>query len=424
MSKRDEEYLEKYRLWWTGMTSPYSVQEWLQLNLQQQGLLKPAGSVSEAIQQLSYVQIDSINVVERAHHHVLHNRIPEYQASQLDLAMANKEIFEYWSHAAAYLPISDYRYSLYHKTHLKEGGKHWFEPEHKVMREVKARIIAEGPLKASHFANTSTAASTGWWDWKPAKRALEQLFMQGELMVAHRDKFQKVYDLTERVLPSHVDNQLPDETEFARYLIHRYLSAHGFGTIQQIFYLRKNIKSILVKTLNEMCLAGELARFSESGQEYFYFPELQPLIPVPDRVWLLNPFDNLVIQRQRLKHWFGFDYQIEVYVPAAKRRYGYYSLPILWRDRFVGRLDVKAERKQGLLLLQQLTIEEQAFSPRSKLCISSRSRSRAGEFELEEFVAALGLSINEYARFNHCHEWKLVRSNNKYIDDLLVNQSS
>ena len=405
------------------MRSPYSAQEWLQLNLQQQGLLKPAISVSEAIEQLSYVQIDSINVVERAHHHVLHNRIPEYQVSQLDLAMANKEIFEYWSHAAAYLPISDYRYSLYHKTHLKQGGKHWFEPEHKVMREVKAKITAEGPLKASHFANTSTSVSTGWWDWKPAKRALEQLFMQGELMVAHRDKFQKVYDLTERVLPSHIDNQLPDETEFARYLIYRYLNAHGFGTIQQIFYLRKNIKPILVKTLNEMCLAGELARFNESGQEYFYFAELQPLTPVPNRVWLLNPFDNLVIQRQRLKHWFGFDYQIEVYVPAAKRRYGYYSLPILWRDRFVGRVDVKAERKQGLLLLQQLTIEEQAFSSNSKCSIGSSTCSKACESELEEFVAALELAIDEYARFNNCQEWKLVKSNHKGVADLLVNKS-
>ncbi|AQS35238.1 hypothetical protein Sps_00013 [Shewanella psychrophila] len=404
------------------MTSPYSAQEWLQLNLQQQGLLKSASSVSEAIERLSYVQIDSINVVERAHHHVLHNRIPEYQASQLDLAMTNKEIFEYWSHAAAYLPMSDYRYSLYHKTHLKQGGKHWFEPEHKVMREVKAKITAEGPLKASHFASTSTGTSTGWWDWKPAKRALEQLFMQGELMVAHRDKFQKVYDLTERVLPSNVDNQLPDETEFARYLIHRYLSAHGFGTIQQIFYLRKNIKAILVKTLNEMCLAGELARFSESGQEYFYFAEQQPLTPVPNRVWLLNPFDNLVIQRQRLKHWFGFDYQIEVYVPAAKRRYGYYSLPILWRDRFVGRVDVKAERKQGLLLLQQLTIEEQAFSSNSKCSTGSSSSSRAYESELEQFVAALALAINEYARFNNCQQWKLVKSNHKGVADLLVNK--
>ena len=389
------------------MTSPYSSQEWLLLTLQQQGLLKAASSVSEAVAQLSYVQIDSINVVERAHHHVLYNRIADYQTSLLDTAMANQEIFEYWSHAAAYLPIADYRFSLWQKNALKQGGKHWFEPEHKVMREVKAKIIAEGPLKASHFANTSTAANTGWWDWKPAKRALEQLFMQGELMVAHRDKFQKVYDLTERVLPANANCEIPNDTEFARHLIYRYLTAHGFGTVKQIIYLRKNIKSILVKTLNEMCLEGEIARFTESDQAYFYLPNLKPITSIPDRVWLLNPFDNLVIQRQRLKQLFDFNYQIEVYVPAIKRQFGYYSLPILWKDRFIGRVDVKADRKAGILLLQKLTIEEGIFGTRSK-------RS-----DLEEFIAAFRYAVDEYAMFNNCDEWELVETN--LFSDLLVN---
>ena len=389
------------------MTSPYSSQEWLLLTLQQQGLLKAASSVSEAVAQLSYVQIDSINVVERAHHHVLYNRIADYQTSLLDTAMANQEIFEYWSHAAAYLPIADYRFSLWQKNALKQGGKHWFEPEHKVMREVKAKIIAEGPLKASHFANTSTAANTGWWDWKPAKRALEQLFMQGELMVAHRDKFQKVYDLTERVLPANANCEIPNDTEFARHLIYRYLTAHGFGTVKQIIYLRKNIKSILVKTLNEMCLEGEIARFTESDQAYFYLPNLKPITSIPDRVWLLNPFDNLVIQRQRLKQLFDFNYQIEVYVPVIKRQFGYYSLPILWKDRFIGRVDVKADRKTGILLLQKLTIEEGIFGTRSK-------RS-----DLEEFIAAFRYAVDEYAMFNNCDEWELVETN--LFSDLLVN---
>lgn len=391
------------------MTSPYSSQEWLQLNLQQQGLLKTAGSVSETLELLSYVQIDSINVVERAHHHVLYNRIADYQASLLDTAMANQEIFEYWSHAAAYLPIADYRFSLWQKQALKQGGKHWFEPEHKIMLEVKAKIIAEGPLKASHFTNTTKTTSTGWWDWKPAKRALEQLFMQGELMVVQRDKFQKVYDLTERVLPADVNCQLPDDTEFARHLIYGYLTAHGFGTVKQIIYLRKNIKTILVNTLNEMCLAGELARFSELDQEYFYLPNLQLLTVIPDRVWLLNPFDNLVIQRQRLKQLFGFNYQIEVYVPAAKRQFGYYSLPILWRDRFVGRVDVKADRKTGVLLLQKLTIEEGVFG------------ASTSSTELEAFIAAFRFAVDEYAVFNKCQEWQLVETN--LFSDLLVNKS-
>ncbi len=174
------------------MTNPLSAKQWLQLSMQQQGLLQPLESLPKLIRQLSYVQIDSINVVERAHHHVLHSRLPEYSATMLDAAMSDKTVFEYWSHAAAYLPIEDYRFSLYRKQQLQQGGKHWFEPEHKVMREVKARISAEGPLKASQFTHESDTKNGTWWDWKPAKKALEQLFMQGELMVAKRDKFQKV----------------------------------------------------------------------------------------------------------------------------------------------------------------------------------------------------------------------------------------
>lgn len=384
------------------MTSPYSAKEWLQLNLQQQGLLQPAKSVADTISQLSYVQIDSINVVERAHHHVLFNRLAEYQSSQLELSMANKEIFEYWSHAAAYLPIQDYRFSLFNKARIKQGGKHWFEPEHKVIREVKARIAAEGPLKASDFSHDTKAHKSGWWDWKPAKRALEQLFMQGELMVLQREKFQKVYDLTERVLPAHINSQAPTDSEFARYLIKRYIQAHGFGSQQQILYLRKNIKPVLVTTLNEMCLTGELAQFNQAGVRYFYQLGQQLLNVIPKRVWLLNPFDNLVIQRQRLKQLFSFDYQIEVYVPAAKRQHGYYSLPILWADKFVGRVDVKAERKSGVLLLQNLAIEEGAFTQN---CSS----------EFDEFIYQLKLAMNQYTAFNGCQTWQLIKSNHSAV---------
>ncbi|WP_088212623.1 winged helix-turn-helix domain-containing protein [Shewanella sp. Shew256] len=376
------------------MSSPFSPREWLQLNMQQQGLLQPHASVSELISRLGYVQIDSINVVERAHHHVLHSRMPQYQTQMLDTALAQGEIFEYWSHAAAYLPIADYRFSLQRKQLLQNGGKHWFEPDDKVMQEVRARIRAEGPLKASDFEHTE-GKNGAWWDWKPAKKALEHLFMRGELMVVRREKFQKCYDLTERVLPSHINTQAPSEGEFARHLIERYLDAHAFGSAAQMAYLRKGIKAHVSEQLAAMQSQGELASFKAEGQWYFYRPELQITAALPNRVWLLNPFDNLLIQRQRLKQWFDFDYQIEVYVPAEKRQYGYYSLAILWRDRFVGRVDVKAERQSGLLLLQQLTLE-------------------AGFDGMDDdFCAAFEAAVTEYARFNGCSRWKLVKANHK-----------
>ena len=376
------------------MSSPFSPREWLQLNMQQQGLLQPQESVPALISRLGYVQIDSINVVERAHHHVLHSRMPQYQSGMLDIALAQGDIFEYWSHAAAYLPMADYRFSLQRKQQLQNGGKHWFEPDDKVMQEVRARIRAEGPLKASDFEHAE-GKNGAWWDWKPAKKALEQLFMRGELMVVRREKFQKCYDLTERVLPSHIDTQAPSEAEFARHLIERYLNAHAFGSAAQMAYLRKGIKAHVSEQLAVMQSQGELASFKAEGQWYFYRPELQLTSVMPNRVWLLNPFDNLLIQRQRLKQWFDFEYQIEVYVPAEKRQYGYYSLAILWRDRFVGRVDVKAERQSGLLLLQQLTLEE-GFDGMD-----------------EDFCAAFDVAVTEYARFNGCSRWKLVKANHK-----------
>ncbi|GAA0786174.1 MULTISPECIES: winged helix-turn-helix domain-containing protein [Pseudomonadati] len=391
------------------MTSPFSPQQWLQISLQQQGLLQPSSAVAEVIQQLSYIQIDSINVVERAHHHVLHSRLADYSPSQLDSAMSSQSIFEYWSHAAAYLPIEDYRFSLYRKQQLQQGDKHWFEPEHKVMREVKARIAAEGPLKANQFQHDENHKAGTWWDWKPAKKALEQLFMQGDLMVVRREKFQKVYDLTERVLPSHIDTRPPSDNEFASHLILRYLSAHGFGNLQQIQYLRKGIKPLLSKTLAHMCERGEISHFTESNQDYYSVTNLSLPAEIPNKVWLLNPFDNLVIQRQKLKQWFGFDYQIEVYVPEAKRQYGYYSLPILWRDRFIGRVDVKADRKQQCLLLQNLHIEEYAFN----------TQLHGVNADISEFIPAFIAAIKHYCAFNYCQRWQLIRCNDKTMSQML-----
>jgi uncharacterized protein YcaQ len=225
-----------------------------------------------------------------------------------------------------------------------------------------------------------------------------------------------VYDLTERVLPSHIDTTVPSDTEFAQHLIHRYLSAHGFGNLQQIQYLRKGLKPLLSKTLAQLCEQGDIASFTESSATtqpvYFYQPTQALPTAIPNKVWLLNPFDNLVIQRQKLKQWFGFDYQIEVYVPEAKRQFGYYSLPILWRDRFVGRVDVKADRKNQCLLLRNLHIEDNLFKiPHKK--VDSR----------EALIPVLIEAIEHYAKFNGCMRWQLVQSNDVGITQRLLKAS-
>jgi len=372
---------------------PLSPAEFRLLNLQQQGLLrktKGKAGVLSSIQQLGYVQIDSINVVQRAHHHVLASRVADYQPAWLDELLAKKQIFEYWSHAAAYLPMADYRFSLYRKQQLLRGKKHWFDVNHQQMREVRARISSEGPLRAGDFAAT-TAKNGPWWDWQPAKQALEQLFMQGELMVVRRDKFQKVFDLTERVLPEGLDCRVPDDDEFAAHLVEKYLQSHGFGSVAQMCYLRSGIKAAVEQHLLQQVEEGKLTPFYHQNQRYFWQQNLLPPGRAQKQIRLLNPFDNLLIQRQRLQHWFDFDYQIEVYVPEAKRKIGYYSLPVLYGRDFIGQLDVKAERKSGVLLLQHFVL-----LPEVKLTA--------------ELALALRQALTDYAVFNGCGSVQLVKA--------------
>lgn len=372
---------------------PLTHPELLQLLLARQGLSKPLSGrsgVLQTIEQLGYVQIDSINVVERAHHHVLFNRVKNYQPQWLDELLQQKQIFEYWSHAAAFLPMRDFRFSLYRKAQLQHGQKHWFAPDHQQMQEVRARIRAEGPLKAADFAKTTEACGP-WWDWQPAKKALEQLFMQGELMVVRRERFQKVLDLTERVLPSGIDCRVPDEQEYAGHLIERFLQSHATGTAAQISYLRPGMKAPVTKLLKELAHSGVLASFQFQGQIYYGHSEQWQIPAKATAVYLLNPFDNLLIQRQRLQHWFGADYQLEVYVPAEKRQFGYYSLPVFYGATYAGLVDVKAQRNEQRLLLQHLQLEKQWLT-KSRFC--------------QQFAKAL----QAYAGFNGCTDVELVRA--------------
>lgn len=168
------------------------------------------------------------------------------------------------------------------------------------------------------------------------------------------------------------------------------MSAHGFGNLQPITCLRRGIKPFVKQVLELMCEAGELAHFNESKQRY-YLVSLALPASIPNKVWLLNPFDNLVIQRKKLKTWFDFDYQIKVYVPEAQRKYGYYSLIILWRDPSIGRVDVKADRKNKCLLLQQLNVKDDAFESKS-----NELNDRNAFFS--EFMQAL----IAYMKFNNC----------------------
>jgi uncharacterized protein YcaQ len=371
--------------------------------LDSQGLLKtePFGrgrnATRKAIEAIGYVQIDTISVVARAHHHVLHSRVPNYEPRHLNRLQADGAIFEYWYHAAAYLPMRDYRFALPRMEAMRNRTERWVRSrDDKLMAEVLARVEAEGPLMARQFESGENAES-GWWNWKPAKRALEQLFMQGDLMVTGREGFQKTYDLRERVLPEGVDTRMPDDGEMVAYLLRTMLNAHGFITPKEVTHLRrgKAIREALQTLLTESLSAGTLIAIRQPCGALAYTDPAQlasRAAPASARATLLSPFDNLVIHRGRLQSVFDFDYQIECYVNEKNRRYGYYSLPIAYRDRLIGRADCKAHRQEGRFEIKHLHFEADA------------------DPDQDDFYPALADAFRRYASFNDCSEITLTRA--------------
>jgi uncharacterized protein len=347
---------------------------------------------AQAIAHLGYVQIDTISVVERAHHHTLWARCSDYHPETLDLLMADRRVFEYWAHALALLPISDYRFYLPRMQRHRDGARAWLrewrDENAEIIEYVLQRIRSEGPLASKDFAPPAGDTRRTWWDWKPAKTALEILFWQGDLMISRRDGFQKIYDLTERVLPVDADTRLPSQVELGRFHVRRALVGLGLANereIKAVFHLA-DLK-LIRETLHLLQEKKEVVplQISGSGDTNYALAEVlqQEDAPVSWALQILSPFDNLVIQRSRLARLFDFDYTIECYVPAGKRRYGYFVLPLLWRTQMIGRLDAKADRKEGRLLVKGLWFEP-AFS------------------SYDDALPLLAAELARFARFNGC----------------------
>lgn len=365
------------------------------LLLRAQGLARraPFGrgvpGVRRAIEHIGYVQVDTISVVERAHHHVLRSRVENYQPAMLDRLQRSAEVFEYWSHAAAYLPMRDYRYY----TPMMDGFRATRPLDERLAREIKARIEAEGPLSSRDFEGPSGKAS-GWWDWKPAKRALETMFLSGELMVRHREGFQKVFDLTENVLPPATDTRRPDDVEWCKFIIRSGVRSAAVGSAADLTYprramarfTRRSFAKPFSRAFNELVESGELTRVEVDGRSGYAATAVLAEGPVRirrQRCRVLSPFDPLIINRPRLSAWFGMDYTLECYVPESRRAFGYFALPVLWGDRLVARLDAKAVRGAGRLEIRNLAIEAHTH-------LDERLRS------------ALEAGIDDFARANGC----------------------
>jgi uncharacterized protein YcaQ len=372
------------------MTDSISPSDARRLVLARQGLASRGtfgsglGATQKAIEHLGYVQIDTLSVVARAHIHTLWNRVSAFKGNDIDLLQEQGAVFEHWAHALAILPMRDYRYSLPMMERIASGDTHLYPKDRKQVTKVLKRIREEGALSAKDFKDKKT--SDAMWARSPSKIALEQLFMEGELMVPRRRNFHKVYDLRERVLPSDIDVSTPTIEELCGHLIESYLRAQGLAQIAELTYLRKGLGKQMSQTVANFVEEGMLQKLEVNGQIYYATPKSLDVInqglPSP-KLRILSPFDNAVIQRKRLVSLFEFDYQIECYVPKAKRKYGYFCLPILRGNRFVARLDAKADRKTGVFHVMNLYLER-----------SVKNR--------EALSTALSAELQRFAKFNSC----------------------
>jgi uncharacterized protein len=340
-----------------------------------QGLSSPPerptakGDVLESVRRMGVLQIDSIAVVARSPYLVLWSRLGRYEPRWLDELLAEGALFEYWSHAASLIPIEDY--GLYRRLMLDGWDKKtraWFSAHPQEVGRVLARIREGGEVRSADFERTDGRAA-GWWEWKAEKRALEHLFAAGELMISRRDpNFQRIYDLRGRVLrralPDWEDALAPSYEEVQRALALKAVRALGVAVARWVPDYFRTPKKGIADLLEELASEGGLLRAHIEEETAYVHSDNAELAEAavsgelrPTLTTLLSPFDPVVWDRARALELFGFEYRIEVYTPAARRRYGYYSLPILHRGELVGRLDAKAHRKEGLFEVRALHLE-------------------------------------------------------------------
>jgi uncharacterized protein len=317
-------------------------------------------AVASAVEHLGYVQIDTINVIERCHHHILWSRIPEYRRADLRVAQSlDKSVFEYWTHALSYVPSKDLRFFIpAMKRHQREGHR-WFKSVRPAdMRKLLKLIRRDGPLTIRDIEDDVPIEKDHLWaSRKPSKKALQLAFYAGVLTISERNGMLKTYELTTRHFGWDKPPKGASPREVTGYLLDRALRAQGLVSLDSICHLDAPSKPAIRRLIEARVRRAELVPVAIEGagkQEHWARPEvLAAHMEASDLVHILSPFDPMIIQRKRTQLFFDYEHRFEAYLPKEKRRFGYFALPVLVGEKIVAALDLKTDRKQRRLLVQK-----------------------------------------------------------------------
>jgi uncharacterized protein YcaQ len=335
--------------------------------LRAQGLDAPApfgegpAATRAAVERLGYVQIDTINVIERAHHHILATRIPRYRRSDLHRALAvDKSVFEYWTHALAYVPTRDLRFFMPEMRRRRDAPDPWLAAVTPAdLRRIVARIRRDGPLSIRDIDDDELVDKDHpWASRKPSRRVLQRAFLAGRLTVSDRAGMLKTYDLADRHFGWPPRPRPATETQVNDYLLDRALRSQGVVSLDSICHLAAARKPAIAALIEARVRRRRLVPVAiEGADRHWMAPESADALPdaTPGETHLLSPFDPLAIQRKRLLRFFGYEHRFEAYVPKEKRVFGYFALPVLVGDRIVAAIDLKADRDRRHLLIQRWT---------------------------------------------------------------------
>jgi len=360
------------------MTAEMSAAEARVLSLRQLGVDSHRdNSVLEVVDRLGLLQVDSVNVFERAHYMPLFSRLGNFDKAELENLMGGfgPTLIEYWAHEASIVrlenwPLYRWRMDAYREKYEFKWGM--TEANAKLVSQIRSQLLANGPMSSGQFETEAGARKGTWWGWSDLKQALEYMFLVGDLVSGGRNSFKRLYALPEQVLPASILERRPSASEARKTLLLQAANAYGVATFQDLADWHRMKPTVIKGLLSEMIDAGDLQPVKVEGwAETGYIARGQNLegldVKSPgSRTTVLSPFDPVCWRRDRIERMFGFDYRIEIYTPEPKRKFGYYTLPILHNRDLVGRIDLKSDRQASSLLAQASWHEDRLKSAESK----------------------------------------------------------